>query len=244
MHTEPKYLTCVVLTSRGCEDYDRHMRSWMPGAPLFVTAVLGCHGSGDAPSTRPDASARPQDVRDAPAVTGSVEDAAETPGPPPPVTEEGRCKAMGGEARPTFRRAALKAPDLTKAFAGVPALARLGEVRFFDPADGSYLVRSTAPHEGVVFTTTPVLFSPEPGVELVVATGRGKSSSFIAALCPLGEDGLHVASYLILLGETAPVALAYWADQKKLLWTTCWMCPGEQGSVSWRDEHRVVIVQQ
>jgi hypothetical protein len=59
-----------------------------------------------------------------------------------------------------------------------------------------------------------------------------------------GGGDYRLASALLLLGETAPVALAYQADYPRdLYWSSCWGCLGEQGSVKLREDHKVVIVQ-
>ena len=105
--------------------------------------------------------------------------------------------------------------------------------------------KTSASHEGITFTTNPVLWSPEPGAEILVATGRSKSMSFVVALWTLPEDRYRFASTFLMVNDLSPVALAYEPSKKnQLLWTSCWGCSGEQGSVSYRlEEHRVVIVQ-
>jgi hypothetical protein len=147
-----------------------------------------------------------------------------------------------------FRKAGIDAAELAKIIAGVPELARIGtDVRFFNAGDVSTITsRSGAAHEGVTFVTTPIFWSPRPGVDLLVATGRGKSMSFVIALWPLGGGKYSFASSFLMLHDLSPVALAYDpAHRKELRWTSCWGCPGEQGLVSYRaEERRVVIVQQ
>jgi hypothetical protein len=150
------------------------------------------------------------------------------------------------ESRPAFRKTTLDASDLGKIFAEVPELSRIGEgVRLFNDADvKTILARSGAPADGITFATSPILWSPEPGVELLVATGRAKKTGFVVALWTLPEGKYRFASSFLLLGDVAPVALAYEPSRRKeLRWTTCWSCAGEQGAVSLRDEGRVVIVQ-
>ena len=159
--------------------------------------------------------------------------------PPPPLTP--------GEPKPTFRKANVDAAKLSKIFAALPELARIGsDVRLFDPNDGSYLLRSDAPHAGITFTTQPLLYSPEAGLEILVATGATKGASFVVALYVLPDDTYRVASYFLMLHDVAPVALAYDANakDKRLVWTSCWQCPGEEGFVSVREDRRVVIVQK
>jgi hypothetical protein len=47
-----------------------------------------------------------------------------------------------------------------------------------------------------------------------------------------------------MLGDIAPIALAYEPHKREgLLWSTCWGCAGEQGSLKLREDHHIVIVQ-
>lgn len=147
---------------------------------------------------------------------------------------------------PAFRKTDLDAADLAKIFAEVPELAILKEnLRLYDSADvKTILARSSSDGEGIVFATAPILWSPEPGVELLVATGHSKRTGFVVALYPLPHDVYRFASSFLLLNESAPVALAYEPSRRKeLRWTTCFQCAGEQGGVSLRDDGRTVIVQ-
>lgn len=151
------------------------------------------------------------------------------------------------ESKPAFRKTKMEPEELAKIFAQVPELARLGQdIRYYTDGDARNMVaRSGASHEGVTFATSPILWSPETGAELLVATGRGKSMSFVVALWPLPDGKYRFASSFLMLNDLSPVALAYESrSRKELLWTSCWGCAGEQGSVSYRlDDHRVVIVQ-
>jgi hypothetical protein len=148
------------------------------------------------------------------------------------------------QEHPLFRKTPMPPEQLAKIVAGVPELARVGsDVAFFDPNDGSYIVRSKAEHEGVVFTTQPVLWSPETGAEVLVVSARGKAASFVAAFWPQPDGTYRLASSFVMLGEIAPVALAYRPVERMLWWTSCWQCSGETGHVSVREDHHVVIVQ-
>jgi formylglycine-generating enzyme required for sulfatase activity len=145
-----------------------------------------------------------------------------------------------------FRRPKLDAAEIGAIFAKVPELARVApDVKFFDPGDANGIVnRSTGSHEGVTFTESPVLWSPEPGAELLVVVGHAKSSSFVVALYPLPEGKYRLASSFLMQNDLSPVALAFDGHRRKeLIWTSCWSCAGDQGHVSLRDDHRVVIVQ-
>lgn len=161
-----------------------------------------------------------------------------------------RC-CKGGGAPPStmpdpFRKTKLDAKELAEIVANAPELGKFGpEVRLFDPADASAVVgRTQAPHDGLTFTTQPILWSPDPGVEVLVVTGRSKTASFVLALYPLPSGKYKTASYFLMLGDVAPVALVYNpAKRRELQWSTCWGCSGETGGVSFREDRRIVIVQ-
>jgi len=146
---------------------------------------------------------------------------------------------------PVFRRTTMPIEEVTKLVIAAPELARVGsEISFFDPGDGSYIVRSSADHTGVAFTTQPLVWSPEPGQQVLVVAARGKTASFVAAWWVLPDGGYRLASSFVMLGEVAPVALAYRPAEHTLYWTSCWLCPGESGHVSVREDHHIVIVEE
>lgn len=150
------------------------------------------------------------------------------------------------EFKAGFRKTGFDPDKLGKIFAQVPELARIGtDIRYFNEGDVKNMIaRSGAAHEDVQFATAPVLWTPERGAEILVATGRGKSASFVVALWTLPGEKYRFGSSFVMLNDLTPVALAYNAkNRKELQWTSCWGCAGEQGSVSYRDDHRVVIVQ-
>jgi len=209
----------------------------------LALAVASCRASPAPPLAR-DAGAftAPADA------TAAMEAGDLPPGPAAPAPPS-RLRSLvvetpSGAPRPRFRKTSLTADDLAELVGASPELARVGgEVAFFDVGDRQFLARSKADRGGVSFTTLPLVWMPEPGTDLLVITGRGKAGSFVAAwrLLPGGE--LRLASTFVLLGEVAPVALAYRAEEPSLWWTTCWQCPGETGHVTLREDHGVVIVQ-
>jgi len=148
--------------------------------------------------------------------------------------------------KPPFRTMPLETADVARIFAEVPELSRIKEgVRLFSEDDANnVLIRSGSKPPVLTLTTSPVMWSPEPGVEVLVLTGRAQRSSFVVALYPLAEDTYRFASAFVVLGETRPIALAYDASRRReLRWSACWGCAGEQGEVKLRDDGRVVIVQ-
>jgi hypothetical protein len=148
-------------------------------------------------------------------------------------------------AKPPFLPTELTAAELAHIFAKLPELARIGQdIRFFDEDDVANVVSRGAGKTQLTFATTPLIWSPEPGAELLVATGRAKGLTFVVALYPLQSGDYRLASSFLFLNESAPVALAYEPHQRQdLYWSSCWGCAGEQGSVKVREDHKVVIVQ-
>lgn len=208
----------------------------MPRRAAVVLVVVAACRRG-SPSLQ-DAGAAP--VATAPSTpTASATQPASPPSisvptPPPPTSE----------TYPLFRRTTLPLDELAKLVTDAPELARVGtELAFFDPADGSYTVRSTADRQGVSFSSQPILWGPEPGHQVLVVAARGKAASFVAAWWVLPGGGYRLASTFVMMGEIAPVALAYKPAERTLWWTSCWQCPGETGHVSVREDHHVVIVQ-
>lgn len=208
------------------------MRRWVPAVFLLTAA---CRSGGAGPS---DAGASPATTvpatTTASATPSSTALPASVPTPPPPTAE----------TYPLFRRTTLALDELAKLVTDAPELARVGtELAFFDPSDGSYIVRSTVDHQGISFSSQPILWSPEAGQQVLVVAAHGKAASFVAAWWLLPGGGYRLASTFVMMGEVAPVALAYKPAERTLWWTSCWQCPGETGHVSVREDHHVVIVQ-
>lgn len=155
------------------------------------------------------------------------------------------------EAKPAFRRTEMEPGELARIFAELPELKRISEgVKFYDDSDVKAVVAraggkdDTNRAEGISFATAPILWSPELGVELLVASGRSKKTGFVVALWPLPQGKYRFASSFLFLDDPSPVVLAWEpSHRRELRWTTCWGCAGEQGAVSLRDDGRAVIVQ-
>jgi formylglycine-generating enzyme required for sulfatase activity len=153
---------------------------------------------------------------------------------------------------PVARKIALDAGQLAEIFATIPQLSSLQSIRYFsDPDDpAAVLKRGKTPQgppdtEGFTLTTSPLLWNPAPGDEVVVVLGRGAKDSFIVALYRLPDNRYRLASSLLLVNDLGPFTLAYHPEvRERLLWSSCWKCAGEGGAVSLRDGRRVIIVQQ
>jgi hypothetical protein len=93
--------------------------------------------------------------------------------------------------------------------------------------------------------TSPLVWSPVPGEQILLVTGQSGKDSFIVAFHELPGGRYRVASAMLMKNEIGPVVIV--DDQgpsRKLLWTTCWECHGESGNITYRSENRVVITQQ
>jgi hypothetical protein len=153
----------------------------------------------------------------------------------------------------TARKITLEPKQVAEIFSTIPQLASLGsQIRYFtEPDDTATVLRrgktaqGPADLEGFTLTTNPLLWNPAPGEEVVVVLGRGAKDSFIVALYRLADSRYRLASSLLFVNDTGPFALAYHPEvRERLLWSSCWKCTGEGGTVSLRDGKRVIIVQQ
>jgi hypothetical protein len=151
----------------------------------------------------------------------------------------------------TFRKAELTPAQAAEMFATVPQLKELGhEITFFkEPDDVQHaLARGDAGVHTVpntTFTTQPLLWSPVPGEEILVVTGKAGKNAFIVAFYRLPGDRYRIGSSFILKDEKNPIVLGYNGYvRKRLGWALCWDCRGESGHVSYRDDNRVVITQK
>jgi len=154
--------------------------------------------------------------------------------------------------RPTplaaFRPVKLDASQVTNMVRSVPQLSDIGDVSFFrEPDDVNRVVgRGDAGKQGNTLTTSPLLWSPTLGEELLVLAGIGTSgSSFVAAFHRLPNDRYRLASSFVLKNDPGPIVLGYnaWANNR-LSWSTCWGCLGEEGLILHREAGRIVIEQR
>ena len=183
------------------------------------------------------------------------------------LARHGQSRELGFRCAPAPQRTGRR--SRREARPGRPQIAldpaQLGEVRdddpaavdpsidplFLDPDDpATVLKRGKTPQgppdtEGFTLTTSPLLWNPAPGEEVVVVLGRSAKDSFIVALYKLPDNRYRLASSLLLVNDLGPFALAYHPEvRERLLWSSCWKCAGEGGAVSLRDGRRVIIVQQ
>ncbi len=148
-------------------------------------------------------------------------------------------------AKQPFRRTQIDASEFSKIVKSVPELKRLGtDIRFFDEEQAKVSVGRAKAVDGIEFATSPVLWNPEPGIELLVATGKAKSMTFVVALYPMGGDKYRFASSFLFINDLSPVGLMFAKEHRnEMLWSSCWGCQGEQGAVQVKDDHKVMIIQ-
>ena len=141
------------------------------------------------------------------------------------------------EGAPTFRRGTIDSSRLSEVFAAIPELARLRTgVRFFKDSDLADVTEKakTPPSELWTVTIDPILWSPEVGTEVLVV-----------ALHQLPDNKYRLASSMIFANEQGPIVLAYQGNlRREIVWTMAWGSSGEGGAITYRDDHRIVIVQR
>ena len=155
------------------------------------------------------------------------------------------------EAPPTFRKTSLSPVALSAIFAQIPELSRLRNAPHpFRDSEIALVTekgpeKAKSPPDGVTLTVDPIVWSPVAGAQLLVVTGKSKGGAFVVALHILPDQKFRLASSMIFANEQGPIVLAYQGNLKKeILWSMCWGCAGEGGAVTYRDDHRVVIVQR
>ena len=149
----------------------------------------------------------------------------------------------------TYRRADLSPAQVVEMLASVPQLRELGsEISYFkEPDDVSVVLGrgDAGPPPNTTFTTSPLLWNPVPGEEILVIAGKTKRDAFIVAFYRLPRDRYRLASSFIMKDEKGPVVLGFNGYvRRRLAWSTCLDCRGESGNVTYRDDNRVVITQK
>ena len=134
---------------------------------------------------------------------------------------------------------------MRKALTSVPVLASLApQFEPFSTADvDAALRRGGRSRESIhVWTFMPAAFSwhPRPGRELLVVSGRSGGRALIAVLeVKAGRRYEHAAS-LTLHEPDATIAIGF-SDQHpdQLVWSSCYACAGEGGTIRSLEDGRV-----
>lgn len=151
--------------------------------------------------------------------------------------------------RRVFRDLELEPQRWREILAGVPELARFAEG--FEPFGETTALRALArghaseadvPWE---LTRGPFAWSPSPGEEVYVVSGRSEQVSLLVTLYPMPDGTFRHAASFVFAEEEAPIAILRTRSMRhELLWTTCWSCGGENGVVRFGEDSRIVIAQR
>jgi len=144
---------------------------------------------------------------------------------------------------------ALSVEQMRKALAGIESLAALapGFAPFSTSDADAALRKGKRTRDGITawsFLPSSIAWTPASGEELVVIAGRSGEQALIAVLYPLGDDTYAHAASAVLREPDATVALATniaAPTPLELLWTSCYGCPNEGGTIRYGDDRRVVI---
>jgi hypothetical protein len=89
----------------------------------------------------------------------------------------------------------------------------------------------------------PLTWSPTPDRELWVAAGSVGRRALVAVLSPQRDGSIRHEVSLLIDDQDAQVALASSLEHPdELLWSTCYGCPGEGGSIRLGDDGRARFV--
>jgi hypothetical protein len=151
------------------------------------------------------------------------------------------------------------ADAMRKALATVPALAALApQFVPFSAADAdAALRRGGRSRDGIaLWTFQPAAFgwTPRPGRELWVLSGRAGANALIAVLEPIaiaaprsagamtlkaGQRFEHVASLLLHEADITVAVGSSDQHREQLVWSTCYGCAGEGGTIRSREDGRI-----
>jgi hypothetical protein len=196
-----------------------------------------------------------------PAAETVERESAATPKAQPPAEAAPTTQPPAPKVDPSARKAALQAlapsqPPLA-GFAALPRdadkwralLAQVPEVAAyaadFTPFTGkeadAALTRGQRSRSTITVWTiadAPFVWRPAPDRELWLCAGMSGDQSLVMVLERKGDDIAHAASTVIAEKDTS-IALGYNpADPAELLWTTCYACPGQGGSIRVGDDGR------
>ena len=143
----------------------------------------------------------------------------------------------------------LSVEDMRKALAGIESLAALASgFQPFNNSDADAALRKgKRTRDGITawsFLPSSIAWTPATAEELVVIAGRSGAQALIAVLYPLGDGTYAHAASAVLNEPDATVALASSTAAPtplELLWTSCYGCPNEGGTIRYGDDRRVVI---
>lgn len=164
-----------------------------------------------------------------------------------PASPSATPSTVAAAGRPLVRTLELDLAAAQRALASVPVLAPYAS-RFvpFASSDADAALRRGGHHrdhiQPWIIAPAAVAWTPIVGKELWVLSGRSGPHVLVAVLYSLGDGHFaHAASTVIEEGDVT-VAVGY-SEQypKQLVWSTCYGCAGEGGTIRFGDDERVEI---
>lgn len=150
--------------------------------------------------------------------------------------------------RPFTRALSLDAATARAALARVPELAAFATsfTPFTDADADAALRRGRASRTGITlwqFLSSSTAWSPTRGEELHVLTGRTDQGALLAVLHAHGDGRLvHGASAVIAEPDATLAVGGSTEHPRQLIFTTCYGCPGEGGTIRFGDDARVELL--
>jgi hypothetical protein len=116
---------------------------------------------------------------------------------------------------------------------------------FDDAAADAALRRGGASRSGISlwqFQPSAVAWSPMPGEELHVLSGRTAQGALLAVIHAHADGRLSHAASTVIAEPEATIAVGGSAEHaRQLIFTTCYGCPGEGGTIRFGDDARVEL---
>ncbi len=164
--------------------------------------------------------------------------------PPAAAVDEATRAAFENAERPLVRGLEHDRTTWQNRLRAVPELSHYATR--FTPFDGkaadAALRRADRSHASVTawsIADGPFAWSPARGVEYWVTSGSIGDRSLVAVLELLPSGHLRHAASLVIDDKDTSVALGTSSDHPtEVLWTTCYGCPGEGGSITLGDDGR------
>ncbi len=155
-------------------------------------------------------------------------------------------RVMPPEQHRSYETWKMNRNDLRRLLQQDPITRGLADTAKLFPEEAAQVVlaRGTSRKKGLLLTTRPLLWSPEPGAQLLVLALSGGGASAVLAFHRIAERSFRLAASFMMQDEPGPVALVYdGAPRQPLRFSTCWGCPGESGRVVYRQDDSVAITQ-
>lgn len=144
-----------------------------------------------------------------------------------------------------IRALPLDATQLRQLLASIPTLAPLAsDFKALSNADADAALRkggrSRIGLQLFTFLPSAAAWVPTKGKEWWVLSGRSGARTVVAVLRALGAGRFAHAASTFIDEPNATVAIGYSAEHpEQLMWTTCYGCAGEGGTIRVRDDGRV-----